>query len=144
MQAFNMAAPWRTVHGVVRLVSNNVHTACCRCRCSYTNEKTRILVRHIGSTSGAPVIQAVKSKYWPVALASGLAVGYVIGRGRYAWSVPILPEVEAAKPFEGGDSAPPLTSRTNFNFIADVVEIVAPAVVYIEIQGRWVIVVFHK
>ena len=73
-----------------------------------------------------------------MALASGLAVGYGLGRGRYAWSV--LPEVEAATPSGGGDSAPPLTSRTNLNFIADVVEIVAPAVVYIEIQGRWVTV----
>ena len=71
-----------------------------------------------------------------MALASGLAVGYGLGRGRgrYAWSV--LPEVEAATPSGGGDSAPNLTSRTNLNFIADVVEIVAPAVVYIEIQGR--------
>ena len=139
MKTLNMAAPWRTVHSVARLLSNNVHTACCRYRCGAY--KTQIIVRHFGSTSRAPVVQAVRSRYWPVALASGLAVGYGLGRGRYAWPWSVLPEVEAATPSGGGDSAPPLTSRTNLNFIADVVEIVAPAVVYIEIQGRWVIAV---
>ena len=126
-----MAAPLRGVDGVVRLFSN-IRIASCRCRYNFINKTALVPTRQYGNR--ATVVQAVKSKYWPLALASGLAVGYAVGRGRYVSST--LPQVEAAKPFGGGDSAPPLANRGSLNFIADVVEKVAPTVVYIEIQGR--------
>lgn len=128
-----MAAPLKGVASVVRLFSN-VRIGACRCRYSYINKTDLVSTRQYGNR--AAVVQAVKSKYWPMALASCLGVGYVIGRGRYTTSA--LPQVEAAQPFEGGDSSPPLSNRGSLNFIADVVEKVAPTVVYIEIQGRWV------
>ena len=128
-----MAAPLKGVGGAVRLFTN-IRIAACRCRHSCTTKTVLIPTRQYGNR--APVVQTVKSKYWPVVLASGLAVGYVIGRGWYATNA--LPQVEAAMPFGGGDSLPPLSNRGRLNFIADVVEKVAPTVVYIEIQGRWV------
>lgn len=44
----------------------------------------------------------------------------------------ILPTVQCASPFK------PDSPRYKYNFIADVVEKSTPAVVYIEIVGRWV------
>ncbi|XP_038046351.1 serine protease HTRA2, mitochondrial-like [Patiria miniata] len=47
----------------------------------------------------------------------------------------VFPVVKAAKVFDEGDGyVPPRSNR--FNFIADAVDIAAPSVVYIEIQGR--------
>ncbi|XP_065454461.1 serine protease HTRA2, mitochondrial isoform X3 [Chrysemys picta bellii] len=53
------------------------------------------------------------------------------GRGRD--SPALLPRVRAAVPVP---PAPPASARAAFNFIADVVEKTAPALVYIEILGR--------
>lgn len=44
----------------------------------------------------------------------------------------LLPTVQCASPFK------PDSPRYKYNFIADVVEKSTPAVVYIEIVGRWV------
>ncbi|XP_035672646.1 serine protease HTRA2, mitochondrial-like [Branchiostoma floridae] len=75
------------------------------------------------------------------------AWGYVIGKFGvpYIWpstdsadkeKSSIVKKVDAAEPFYGGEGYGGIPRSKQFNFIADVVEIASPAVVYIEIQGK--------
>ncbi|XP_039189876.1 LOW QUALITY PROTEIN: serine protease HTRA2, mitochondrial [Crotalus tigris] len=69
------------------------------------------------------------------AAAGGAAAGAALGlllSGAAGEERPRLPVLSAAVP-----APPPRSPRSTYNFIADVVEQTAPALVYIEILGRW-------
>ncbi|XP_026572989.1 serine protease HTRA2, mitochondrial [Pseudonaja textilis] len=78
---------------------------------------------------------AFPSLRWAAAAAAGgAAAGVALGlllSGAGGQERPLLPVLSAAVP-----ASPPGSPRSTYNFIADVVEQTAPALVYIEILGR--------
>ncbi|XP_064005159.1 serine protease HTRA2, mitochondrial [Pogoniulus pusillus] len=82
----------------------------------------------------------------PPSSAAGRALAAALGAGTAAlvllWARegesrrPTLPVLRAAVPAPPPPQSPPASPRAAFNFIADVVEKTAPALVYVEIVGR--------
>ncbi|CAH2299023.1 Hypothetical predicted protein [Pelobates cultripes] len=96
---------------------------------------------NMGSEDTCFSIQRVKSGVgrWGSAwtLYAGVMLG--VGFGFWVWSrgLPGAMDVMAAKPYEDQEKVTPSPgARVSFNFIADVAEKTAPAVVNIEILGR--------
>ena len=97
----------------------------CRRFLSFSNDKSR---HHEKEYIG---ISTNYRNVWITAVA-GLSVGFGIGyiiKNNAAINDSVIPIINAAKPTDIGSEL-----RSKFNFIADVVEIVAPSTVYIEIK----------
>ena len=97
------------------------------------NSKTNV---YLPSTRQISRVQLRSERLRRVTKFVGVSSCVAVGAGLVLYNSDLIKLYAVAA--DGGPSAP-----NRWNFIADVVEKVSPAVVYIEIEGRYVLVAIH-
>ena len=132
----------KTVNGIKCVTNIRLIQSCigANVRCSNTANICRYY------SSRTVKYSSSKTKYWtiPKVVCAGVLVSCSLGsewlRNAVSERFSVSHVSAAESSWQQGDNTTISSKRRQLNFIADAVEKAAPAVVYIEIKGRWAII----